>query len=86
MDVAPDSEAGEWVDGLSCWPGGERAPWCLDWMARSAAVQYILRARRWCEAGQPIGNMPDLPPVVVDGVLTVGAEWDTITAEESRHR
>jgi hypothetical protein len=55
-------------------------------MARSAAIRHILRARDWSDAGQPIGYMGDLPPVVVDGVLTVGKEWDTITAEESRRR
>lgn len=86
VDLDPDSPQGEWVPGLSLWPGGERAPWCLDHMARSEFIAHVLRAKQWADAGQSIGALDSTPGSVVDAVLTLRAEWDRVQAEETdRH-
>jgi hypothetical protein len=43
-----------------------------------------LRSVQWVNAGQSLGPLDSLPLSLVDAVLTVRAEWDTIRGEESK--
>ena len=70
---------------FQAWPGGPSSPHCIDWLCRGSWAQDVLRSVQWVNAGQSLGPLDSLPLSLVDAVLTVRAEWDTIRGEESKH-
>lgn len=69
---------------FSAWPGGPSSPHCIDWLCRGSWAGQVFRSVQWVNAGQQLGPLDSLPLSLVDAVLTVRAEWDTIRAEESK--
>lgn len=59
---------------------------CVAWAASDPWVAHVMRAVGWSNAGQPVGMLGSLPPALVDGLLTVRAEWDAIHGEELKRK
>lgn len=70
-----------WVDGLALWPGGERAPFCGAWSARSSFLADSMHASRWVAAGQTVGALDSLPPSMAEAVMVAREEWQAISNE-----
>jgi hypothetical protein len=66
---------------LAAWPGGEPIPVCIPWAASEPWIDIVKSARAWSSSGQPIGQMWDQTPALVDALSTIRSEWDTIHAE-----
>lgn len=55
---------------------------CISWAAREPWVAAVTRAAEWVGAGQVLGPLDSVAPVIADGVMTVRREWDTVRAED----
>mgnify|MGYP003662447198 CR=1 FL=1 len=67
---------------LSAWAGGEWSPVCIGWASRARWVADVMRALEWSNAGQAVGQMDALTPVMVGGVLAARGEWSAIQVED----